>query len=75
MTNLFTCVDGPEFDAHTVIFDVLAQRSLRLRREVEELHEFQEHAEERLREIRHACQLEAARSIDAYLRQNDGMTG
>ena len=43
----FACVDGPEFDAHTVDFDILAQRNRTYAdREAEELREFREHAEE-----------------------------
>jgi ferredoxin--NADP+ reductase len=57
----FACVDGPEFDAHTVDFDVLARRNRTYAdREAEELREFQEHAGECLREVRESCRLEAA---------------
>jgi ferredoxin--NADP+ reductase len=57
----FACVDGPEFDAHTVDFDVLVQRNRTYAgREAEELSEFQEHKEEYLREVRESCRLEAA---------------
>ncbi len=57
----FACVDGPEFDAHTVNFDILAQRNRTYTdREAEELREFQEHAEEYVRELRRSCRLEAA---------------
>jgi len=56
----FACVDGPEFDAHTVDFDVLAQRNRTYAgREAEELREFREHAEEYVREVRESCRLEA----------------
>jgi ferredoxin--NADP+ reductase len=59
----FACVDGPEFDAHTVDFDILAQRNRTYAdREAEELREFREHAEECLREARESCRLEAAYS-------------
>src|SRR6516225_1953299 len=48
----FACVDGPEFDAHTVDFDVLARRNRTYAdREVEELREFCEHAEELVHEV------------------------
>jgi ferredoxin--NADP+ reductase len=57
----FACVDGPEFDAHTVDFDVLARRNRTYAdREAEELREFQEHAAECVREVRESCRLEAA---------------
>jgi ferredoxin--NADP+ reductase len=57
----FACVDGPEFDAHTVDFDILAQRNrMYVEREAEELREFHAHAAECLREVRESCRLEAA---------------
>src|SRR6516165_3921434 len=57
----FACVDGPEFDAHAVDFDVLAQRNRTYaEREAEELREFRAHAEEMVREVRESCRLEAA---------------
>jgi ferredoxin--NADP+ reductase len=57
----FACVDGPEFDAHTVDFDTLAQRNrMYADREAEELQQFQEHADEYVREARELCRLEAA---------------
>ena len=57
----FACVDGPEFDAHTVDFDVLVQRNRTYaEREAQELREFTAHAEECVREVREACRLEAA---------------
>jgi ferredoxin--NADP+ reductase len=57
----FACVDGPEFDAHDVDFDILAQRNrMYADREAEELREFQEHADECVREARESCRLEAA---------------
>jgi ferredoxin--NADP+ reductase len=57
----FACVDGPEFDAHTVDFEVLAQRNRAYAdRETEELREFQKHADEYVREVRESCRLEAA---------------
>jgi ferredoxin--NADP+ reductase len=57
----FACVDGPEFDAHTVDFDILAQRNrMYSDREAEELREFQEHADECVRQARESCRLEAA---------------
>jgi ferredoxin--NADP+ reductase len=57
----FACVDGPEFDAHTVDFGILAQRNRAYAdREAEELREFCEHASEYVREVRESCRLEAA---------------
>jgi ferredoxin--NADP+ reductase len=58
----FACVDGPEFDAHEVNFDILAQRNRTyLDREAEGLREFREHAEECVREVRESCRLEEER--------------
>jgi ferredoxin--NADP+ reductase len=57
----FACVDGPEFDAHTVDFDILARRNRTYGdHEAEELREFRAHAGEYLEEVREACRLEAA---------------
>jgi ferredoxin--NADP+ reductase len=57
----FACVDGPEFDAHTVDFEVLAQRNRAYcEREAEELRAFRAHADEYLQEVRESCRLEAA---------------
>jgi ferredoxin--NADP+ reductase len=57
----FACVDGPEFDAHTVDFDILAQRNRAYAdREAQALHDFREHAEDYLHEARESCRLEAA---------------
>jgi ferredoxin--NADP+ reductase len=57
----FACVDGPEFDAHTVDFDILARRNRTYAdREAEELREFRAHAAEFVEEIRESCRLEAA---------------
>jgi ferredoxin--NADP+ reductase len=57
----FACVDGPEFDAHTVDFEILVQRNrMYAGREAEELQRFQEHADECVREARESCRLEAA---------------
>ncbi len=57
----FACVDGPEFDAHTVDFNILVQRNRTYAaREAEELREFAIHPDECAREAREACHLEAA---------------
>jgi ferredoxin--NADP+ reductase len=57
----FACVDGPEFDAHIVNFEILAQRNRTYaERETEELREFQEHAARWAEEIHSHCRLQAA---------------
>jgi ferredoxin--NADP+ reductase len=57
----FACVDGPEFDAHTVDFDILAQRNRAYAdREAQALREFRAHADECVCEVRESCRLEAA---------------
>jgi ferredoxin--NADP+ reductase len=57
----FACVDGPEFDAHTVDFEILAQRNRTYaEREAEELRDFAAHTEEYVRAVREGCRLEAA---------------
>jgi ferredoxin--NADP+ reductase len=57
----FACVDGPEFDAHTVDYDILVQRNrMYADREAEELQQFLEHADECVKEARESCRLEAA---------------
>lgn len=57
----FACVDGPEFDAHTVDFDVLAQRNrMYAEQEARALREFDERTAECVREARESCRLEAA---------------
>jgi ferredoxin--NADP+ reductase len=54
----FACVDGPEFEAHQVNFDVLTQRN-RMYRECEaaSLARFQQDPEPDLDVLRAACQL------------------
>jgi ferredoxin/flavodoxin---NADP+ reductase len=57
----FACVDGPEFDAHTVDFNILIQRNRMYGdQEAEALQEFRESPEESVQEFREACRLEAA---------------
>jgi ferredoxin/flavodoxin---NADP+ reductase len=57
----FACVDGPEFDAHSVDFEILAQRNrMYAHREAEELSAFNAHPQEFLQEARGSCRLEAA---------------
>ena len=49
----FACVDGPEFDAAEVNFEVLMQRNQMYReKECESLKEFSEHREEELAQLR-----------------------
>lgn len=55
----FACVDGPEFDAHTVDFEILAQRNrMYTRREAEELKDFLAHPHAFVEEARSSCRLE-----------------
>ncbi len=52
-TSKFACVDGPEFDASQVNFEVLMQRNSMYRdKECESLKEFQEHKQEELAQMR-----------------------
>jgi len=49
----FACVDGPEFDAAKVNFEVLMQRNAMYReKECASLKEFQEHMDEQVAELR-----------------------
>jgi ferredoxin/flavodoxin---NADP+ reductase len=49
----FACVDGPEFDASMVNFEVLMQRNTMYRdKEAESLKRFEEHKEEELAKVR-----------------------
>ena len=49
----FACVDGPEFDAAQVNFDVLMQRNAMYRdKECQSLRDFKEHEQEELAELR-----------------------
>ena len=55
-TTKFACVDGPEFDAHTVDFQVLMQRNTMYReQEQQALAHFREHREEEVQRARGAC--------------------
>jgi ferredoxin/flavodoxin---NADP+ reductase len=52
----FACVDGPEFDAHQVDFQVLMQRNAMYRdAEQQALAHFKEHREEEVAKARGAC--------------------
>jgi ferredoxin--NADP+ reductase len=54
-TSKFACVDGPEFDAAEVNFDVLTQRSAMYRgQEQESLKEFEAHKHAELAQLRAA---------------------
>jgi flagellar basal body rod protein FlgB len=49
----FACVDGPEFDASKVNFEVLMQRNAMYReKECASLKEFEKHKEEQMAELR-----------------------
>jgi len=52
-TSKFACVDGPEFDASKVNFEVLMQRNAMYReKECESLKRFQENKEQNVAELR-----------------------
>jgi ferredoxin--NADP+ reductase len=55
----FACVDGPEFDAHQVDFDVLVRRNRTyVKDEADSLRRFMEHPEGELEKVRESCRLE-----------------
>lgn len=55
----FACVDGPEFDAHEVDFDLLVQRNRNYQKhEAQALEKFFEHPEQDLARVRESCRLE-----------------
>jgi ferredoxin--NADP+ reductase len=55
----FACVDGPEFDAHSVDYENLVQRNrMYVQREAQELREFMEHPTECVEHVREGCHLE-----------------
>jgi flagellar basal body rod protein FlgB len=52
-TSKFACVDGPEFDASEVNFEVLMQRNAMYRgQECQSLETFEQHKEEELARLR-----------------------
>lgn len=54
----FACVDGPEFDAHQVDFDVLAQRNAMYRlAERDALERFEQDPQQDLERVEHQCRL------------------
>ena len=54
----FACVDGPEFDAHQVDFEVLAQRNAMYRvAERDALERFERHPQQDLERVEHQCRL------------------
>jgi ferredoxin--NADP+ reductase len=56
--NEFACVDGPEFDAHKVNFEVLMQRNNMYRdKEQQSLNEFLANPQADLNRMREACRL------------------
>ena len=62
----FACVDGPEFDAHRVDFDVMRNRNAMYRdKETEALERFLENPESELERVPgHRCKLEGV-EVDA----------
>jgi ferredoxin--NADP+ reductase len=57
-TARFACVDGPEFDAHLVDFDVLAQRNAMYRdAERDALRRFEREPQRDLRRVESTCRL------------------
>lgn len=55
-SSKFACVDGPEFDAHTVDFQILRQRNAMYREhEKAALEHFQEHRQEEVQQARGGC--------------------
>ncbi|MGP8174258.1 MAG: sulfide/dihydroorotate dehydrogenase-like FAD/NAD-binding protein, partial [Terracidiphilus sp.] len=64
----FACVDGPEFDASLVNFEVLMQRNAMYRdKECESLKQFEEHKQEELAQLR--AELAAKEKEVARLRE------
>lgn len=58
-SSQFACVDGPEFDAHQVDFQILAQRNAQyVEAERKALQEFLEHPEKDLELVKKLCKLE-----------------
>jgi flagellar basal body rod protein FlgB len=58
----FACVDGPEFDAAKVNFEVLMQRNSMYReKECESLKRFEENQEAEVAEMRAAAQAQLAK--------------
>ena len=52
-TSKFACVDGPEFDASLVNFEVLMQRNAMYRdKECQSLRHFEQHKEQELAQLR-----------------------
>ena len=52
----FACVDGPEFDAHTVDFQVLTQRNAMYRdAEQQSFEHFKAHKNQEVGRVRGAC--------------------
>jgi len=65
----FACVDGPEFDASAVNFDVLMQRNTMYRdKECQSLKAFEEHKAEELAEVR--AELKAKKQQEEHARGN-----
>jgi ferredoxin--NADP+ reductase len=62
----FACVDGPEFDAHIVDFDVLARRNRTYSAcETQSLNAFQANPEAALDAVRRSCRLDQSHRDDS----------
>ena len=71
----FACVDGPEFDAHLVDFEILSQRNAMYRSgERAALERFEQHPERDLGEVEHVCRLALSHPELAHLpgKEHDG---
>ncbi len=67
----FACVDGPEFDASQVNFEVLMQRNAMYReKECQSLKHFQEHREEEVAELRAGLAAEEAPAEQNQVEKN-----
>ena len=71
----FACVDGPEFDASQVNFEVLMQRNAMYRdKECESLKRFEEHKEEELAQMRAESPQERNRRVARELMREERRT-
>jgi ferredoxin--NADP+ reductase len=61
--SAFACVDGPEFDAHNVNFQILTQRNAMYRdKEKQSLERFLAHKDEEVAYLRSVCRMREAES-------------
>jgi len=73
-TSKFACVDGPEFDASLVNFDILMRRNAMYRdKECQSLKHFQEHMREELTQLR--AELTASDEAEPALATQDAHHG